>query len=386
MAENEDSQEKTEEPTARRREKAREEGRILTSKDMNVFASMAAGLGLLAASGLVLPALAARWAHYFVLTGPDTLDTLIDTRLGDAWLEILLASIGVALPLAGAVLLVQAATGGIVFSGKALGFKPDKIDPIAGLGRMFSSRALAELGKGVVKVTVLGAAGWWSLKDQLPILARLNDQTAASGVAVVGTALFHLMTVMVVALAVIGAIDLAWQRHSLMKSLRMTKQEMKDELKESEGSPEMKGHIRKQQMAAARDGAKRRAALDRVPEATAVITNPTHFAVALRYVPGETPAPVILALGRGPMALEIIARARLAHVTALQSPLLARALYFTGDIGQEISAELYAAVAAVLAHVYRLDQGEAPEMPEIHLPDALQLDEHGRPLNGDADV
>jgi flagellar biosynthetic protein FlhB len=160
--------------------------------------------------------------------------------------------------------------------------------------------------------------------------------------------------------------------------MMMTFQEVKQESKEQNGSPEVKGRLRQLQMEASRRAARQRKALPDVANATAVITNPTHFAVAIRYVQGDTRAPVILAMGKGPMAQEIRDRARKHGVTMLQSPLLARALYFTGDIGMEIQEGLYSAVAAILAHVYRLDRGEAGDLPDIDLPPELRFGENGR--------
>jgi flagellar biosynthetic protein FlhB len=138
-------------------------------------------------------------------------------------------------------------------------------------------------------------------------------------------------------------------------------------------------------MEAGRRGAERRRALADVPRATTIVTNPTHFAVALRYVPGESGAPVVLALGKGPMAQEIILRGRAAGVQVLRAPVLARALYFTGDIGAEIDERLFGAVAAILAHVFRLDRGQPSEMPEVALPDEMRFDEFGRRLGGKED-
>ena len=157
----------------------------------------------------------------------------------------------------------------------------------------------------------------------------------------------------------------------------MTKQELKDENKQTEGSPEVKAKIRRMQMEKSRESGKQREALDNVSNATAVITNPTHFAVALKYNPGEVGAPTILAMGQGIIAQQIIKRANEHKVTVFRSQLLARALYFTGEIGQEISDRLYNAVAVALAYIYRIDQGEPVEEPDITIPDELTFDEFG---------
>tara|TARA_B100000575_G_C22587466_1_gene369248 strand:- start:36 stop:518 length:483 start_codon:yes stop_codon:yes gene_type:complete len=160
----------------------------------------------------------------------------------------------------------------------------------------------------------------------------------------------------------------------------MSRQELKDEHKQTEGSPEVRAKIRRMQMETSQNAAKQREALEDVSNATAIITNPTHFAIALRYVVGEVGAPKVLAMGRGKVAEEIISRGEKANVTVFRSPLLARALYFTSEIGEEISDRLYNAVAVALAYIYRIDNGEFIEEPDIDIPAELQLNEHGQPL------
>ena len=186
-----------------------------------------------------------------------------------------------------------------------------------------------------------------------------------------------LIGALLTALAIIAAIDYFWQRHVHVQQLKMTKQELKDENKQTEGSPEVKAKIRRMQMEKSRESGKQREALDNVSNATAVITNPTHFAVALKYNPGEVGAPTILAMGQGIIAQQIIERANEHKVTVFRSPLLARALYFTGEIGHEISDRLYNAVAVALAYIYRIDQGQLVEEPDITIPDELTFDEFG---------
>ena len=164
----------------------------------------------------------------------------------------------------------------------------------------------------------------------------------------------------------------------------MSRQEFKDESKQTDGSPEVKAKIRRMQMEQAQTSAQERAALDKVSEATAVITNPIHFAVAVRYVPGEMSAPVIVAAGRGAIAREIIARAETHEITIFQSRMLARALYFTAGIGAEIPEKLYNALAVALAYIYRIDRGEVVDAPEIELPEDMLFNENGQPLKPEA--
>ena len=382
MAEGDDGQEKTEEPTQKRRDQAREDGSIVTSKEVFVFASLAGGTGLLVLMQGLLPALVRGWSGYFVLQPGTDLDAATFARLGQAWTEVLLWGLAVSVPLLAVVVLVQYGMGGINFSTKAMNFRPDRVNPLAGMKRMVSVKALVELAKAIVKVGLLIGVAVVVMRDQLGPLDRLWTAAPGDAAAVMGAGLVRLLSALLVVLAIIGGLDLAWQAWSLTNSIKMSRQDLKEEAKESNGSPEVKGRMRRMQMEASQNGARRRAALADVPQATAIVTNPTHFAVALRYVPGETSAPRILALGKGPMALDIIERGRRAGVGTLRIPLLARALYFTGDIGQEIPEQLYGAVAAVLAHVYRLDRGEFADPPEVEVPDELGFDEFGRPLKG----
>ncbi|MEZ5753685.1 MAG: EscU/YscU/HrcU family type III secretion system export apparatus switch protein [Paracoccaceae bacterium] len=377
MAED-DGAEKSQEPTQKRKDDAREDGSVLTSKEAMIFAGFAVGTGMMALAPAVMPATLPRFSGYFAMGRVADLDAIVAARIGTAFWQVLGVAVAVALPMVLATIAVQIVMGGLHWSPKAMGFKASRIDPLAGLKRMFSGNALVELGKAVAKVVVLGAIAWGMMGGMLPALDRLWQLTPGAAAGVMGSAVMRLMAGLVLGLAAIAAIDVAWQVIKLRKQLMMTLQEVKEENKEQNGSPEVKGRMRQLQMQASRDSAKRRRALDDVPRATAIVTNPTHFAVALRYVPGETRAPVILAMGKGPMAQEIIARGRKVGLAPVQIPLLARALYFTGDIGAEINEQLYAAVAAVLAHVYRLDRGEGSSVPEVEVPPELRFGEFGQ--------
>ena len=200
------------------------------------------------------------------------------------------------------------------------------------------------------------------------IISRVND------------AIPTLIGALLIALAIVAAIDYFWERHTHLSSLKMSRQELKDEHKQTEGSPEVRAKIRRMQMETSQNATRQREALDEVHTATAIITNPTHFAVALRYMVGESGAPKVIAMGSGKMAEKIISKGEEAKVTVFSSPLLARALYFTSEIGQEISDKLYNAVAVALAYIYRIDNGEYIEEPNIDIPPDLQLNEHGKPI------
>jgi flagellar biosynthetic protein FlhB len=382
--ENEDGQEKTEEPTPRRLEKAREEGQVLSSKEVFVFVGMAAATLMLGAGLSYLPEVSSGWGGYLRFAGPERLDAQIAAR-GRAALELCLwIGLLVGVPLTALTLLAQAAMGGgLTFAAKALQPKPSKLDPLKGLKRMVSMKALVELTKAVLKVALLIGAALVVLVPALPRLDALIFATAAEAMDVFGGVTVRVLGALCVGLLAIAAVDLAWQIHSHFKQLRMTRQEVKDERKQTEGSPEVKGEVRRRQMDASRKGAERRRALDDVPAATSIVTNPAHFAVAMRYVPGETEAPVVVALGDGALAHRIVEIGGRAQVPVMRVPLLARALYFTAEIGAPIPEDLYAAVAVIEAHVQRLEHGLASELPEIEVPASMRFDEHGYPLEGE---
>ncbi len=375
--ENQDGQEKTEEPTQQRLQKAAEDGQLLTSKEMMVFTTLAMGLllfmGLLPFFDMGLGA----WANLFVIDSAENLDTLglVKVRYG-FWL-VILATMIVGIPLMIITVMTQAAVGGLNFSNKAYGFKPNKINPIAGLKRIFSVKGLVELGKAVLKVVLLFSIGVLVILQQLPSIIQLSHSSLGQGLGRIGELFPFLVGALLIALLIIAAIDYAWQRHTHQKSLKMTLKEVKDESKQTQGSPEVRAKVRRMQMEKSQESARQRDALGNVSDATAIITNPTHFAVALKYTAGQAGAPQVLAMGRGQMAMQIIERGKEARVRTLQIPMLARALFYTSEIGGEIAEGLYNAVAVVLAYVFRLDSGETMEMPDLTLPPELRFDENG---------
>ena len=385
MAENnsDDAQEKTEEPTQRRIDKAKEDGQILTSKEVFVFANISMGLLVMlvtisyGGSGL------SSWSTLFRLDTVDKLDDLIASKLMDSLWLLFQSSMLVGVPIVIVNLLTQAAVGGLNFAPKAMKFKGNRINPISGLKRMFSMKALVELGKSILKVVLLfGIATAIMFQIMLGVL-NFPSLTLPKMLEVMRYVIPLLIGALLVVLAIIAAIDYFWQRYTHIKQLRMSRQDLKDEFKQTEGSPEVKAKIRRMQAETATRGAQQREALDDVANATAVITNPTHFAVALRYEVGDQAAPVILAMGRGIIAQQIIERAETAQVSVFRSPILARALYFSGDIGAEISQSLYNAVAVVLAYLYRLEKGEALQLPDVDVPEDMQFNEFGKLLSED---
>lgn len=377
MAESEDGQEKTEEPTQKRRDDARKDGKITTSTEMFVFATLGVGTLMLLLGKSALPDLADHWKAGFVIDPGQSLDNLMILRTGDLFWWVLASGLVLGIPMMITVLLAQTGMGGLNFAPKALGVKLEKIDPLAGMKRMVSMKALVDLSKAVLKVTLLLGAGLLVLYPFLPAIMGMTMTDPNVATHLLGSVLVRVMAGLLIALAVIAAIDLGWQIHSNTKSLRMSRQDLKDEMKESEGSPELKAAMRRKQMEASRRASERKALAD-VPLATAIITNPTHFAIALKYDPAAGGAPVVLAMGKGPIAKEVIRRGRRAGVMTLRVPQLARALYFYGAIGREIPEQLYTAVAVILAHVWRLEQGQPEPTPDVDVPDALSVDEFGR--------
>ena len=375
--ESQDGQEKTEDPSQRKIDKSKEDGQILQSKEMFVFTSIAMGMLIF----LFIPEFAVpgmkEWGKLFQIESKEQLSSLAFTRLYQVFQIIIIIALFIGIPLMIVSLLTQLAVGGINFAPKAAAFKGSKINPIKGLKRIFSAKGLVELGKSVLKVVLLVGLAALIIYLMLPQLLQISHGSLKSALEVMYYAFPFLIGALLTALAIIAAIDYFWQRHVHVQQLKMTKQELKDENKQTEGSPEVKAKIRRMQMEKSRESGKQREALDNVSNATAVITNPTHFAVALKYNPGEVGAPTILAMGQGIIAQQIIERANEHKVTVFRSPLLARALYFTGEIGQEISDRLYNAVAVALAYIYRIDQGEPVEEPDITIPDELTFDEFG---------
>ena len=385
MAENnsDDAQEKTEEPTQRRIDKAKEDGQILTSKEVFVFANISMGLLVMLVTLSYGDAGLSNWSTLFKLESLYNLDDLITNKLMDSLWLLLQSALIVGVPIVIVNLLTQAAVGGLNFAPKAMKFKGNRINPISGLKRMFSIKALVELGKSILKVVLLFGIATTIIFQIMPGVINFSSLTLTKMLEVMRYVIPLLIGAILVVLAIIAAIDYFWQRHTHIKQLRMSRQDLKDEFKQTEGSPEVKAKIRRMQSETATRSARQREALDDVANATAVITNPTHFAVALKYEVGDQAAPLILAMGRGIIAQQIIERADSAQVSVFRSPILARALYFTGEIGEEISQSLYNAVAVVLAYLYRLEKGEALQSPDVDVPEDMHFNEFGKLLSED---
>lgn len=344
-------EDKTEAPTPRRRKEAREEGQVARSVELSSAVGLLAALLILRFTG---PALAARMRGLMI----DSLTHFPshDLTLGDLSKDLvrILLEVGTVLaPLVLGVAIVgfgsSAMQVGLVLSGKALQPKGERLNPVAGIGRMFSARAGVELAKAVAKVITVGYIVYSFLRDKAADITALVGadyrETCDSIASLTWDLLFRATLVMFV----IAALDYLYQRFQHEKQLRMTKQELKEDMKRTEGDPLVKSKIRQRQ----REAAQRRM-MHEVPKADVVIMNPTHFAVALKYEPDKSAAPIVVAKGRNLIALKIREIAEENKVPIVENVTLARALYASAEIGDEIPAELYQAVAEILAYVYRL--------------------------------
>ena len=372
MADSPDGDQKTEPPSAKRRREAAARGEVLQSRELGTLLVIGAATGwlVLAAPDLGRAAMAAMRAGLRVTIGGD------DVAAGGALTRL-------AAPLARPLLgfAVVAMLGGVAgplltsvrFSLSSVAPKASRIDPVAGLARMFSLRALVELLKALIKFALLAAAAALVFRTQLYGLRELGALDPMAAAARLGSAMAVLMATLTLALLAIAGVDLPVQWTRYIAKLRMTRQEVKDEAKESEGSPETRGAIRRAQRAAARSGLR-----PAMAAATVVVVNPEHFAVALRYRPGTDATPVVVAKGRAVIAAAIRDLASEAGVPVLRYPQLTRSIYFTARVGQPIAEDLYAAVAAVLAFVFNLDRAAAGDPPEVEIPEALRFNSAGR--------
>ena len=377
MAESESGADKSEEPTGKRLEESRKKGQIARSKELNTLSVTLTGTVALIIFGAYMGNVLMD-----IMRGNFSLPR--DVLLNEGSMALyLLASGKQALlavqPFLIALLIASVvgpiALGGWLFSAEALQPKASRMNPLAGLKRMFSVQALVELVKALAKFLVILAVALVVLSvDQDDLLAIANEPVEPAilhSLKVVGWSAFWLSC----GLILIAAVDVPFQLWSHKQKLMMTKQEVRDEYKDTEGKPEVKGRIRQLQ----REMAERRM-MQAVPQADVVITNPTHYAVALKYDPEKGSAPLLLAKGGDFLALKIREIAQEHKVMVLESPALARAVYYSTELDEEIPAGLYLAVAQVLAYVYQLRQyragkGKRPgPLPDFPIPADLRRD------------
>ena len=353
MAEEQTGQERSEQPTAKRLTEARKKGQVARSRELNTLLVMlvsALTLWLFSASamtGFIAIVSEALSPNGDVLREPELIPVhLMQVMMAALVLIAPFLAITVVAALAGPALM-----GGMLFSAEAIAFKAEKLDPIKGLGRVFSTKGLIELVKALLKFfLVLGVAVliYKFLERDVMSLITLD---VTEGIARSGSMIMVALVLLSATLVLIAAIDVPFQLWSHNKQMRMTKQEIKDESKETDGRPEVKSRIRQLQYEASQ-----RRMLQDVPDADVVITNPTHYSVALKYDKDGSGAPRVVAKGQDLIAFKIRSIAMEHDVAIYEEPPLARALHGTTEIGDEIPGPLFLAVARVLAYVYHLRQ------------------------------
>ncbi len=368
MSQQEQFQERTEQATPKRREDARRKGDVARSRDLTTMGVMLAGSGAIA-----LMAGSVGQGVVDAITGPlgaSRAEIMDDTYGPRAFAEAGLAALGTLAPLfvavAAAAILSSIALGGWSFSVGSLAFKGERLSVVKGVKRIFSLKSLNELLKAVGKFAIVATAAviwlWASAERLLGLGRQAPDAALASAADLLGQSLVILSA----SLILIAMIDVPFQLWDHAKKLRMTRQEVRDELKDTEGRPEVRSRIRQLQQEVAT-----RRMMEAVPEAAVIITNPTHYAVALAWDAGRMSAPRVVAKGRDLVAARIRAIGEAHEVPLFSAPPLARALYRSTRIGQEIPAALYTAVAQVLAYIFQLRDYRGPddEAPEAPVPE-----------------
>ncbi|HEX5304744.1 MAG TPA: flagellar biosynthesis protein FlhB [Dyella sp.] len=364
MSEESSAEDRTEQPSEKRLKEAREKGDVPRSRDLSGALVVLAGVAALMSSA---PAAMAHVRTIYGLGLGYTREALFSETLPGRVLHLAVSeALAMFAPVAIATVLATLAApillGGLNFSAQALQPKFDRLDPIAGFGKIFAMRGLVELGKALLKLVLIGFALVLLLRHWQGELLTTGRGSVAFGIADSISLLGRAALTFGCMLGLIGGVDALYQKFDHSKRQRMTKQELKDESKETEGNPELKGRIRQVQHQLAR-----RRMMQDLPTADVVITNPTHFAVALKYDENRFGAPRVIAKGMDVMALQIRAVAAGHRIALVESPPLARALYATTELGREIPASLYVAVAQILAYVFQLKQagarGDTPPSP-----------------------
>ena len=373
MAETE-NEDRTERASEKRLQEAREKGEVPRSRDLSGAMVVLAGASILLSYS---SSIYAHMRHIYGLGLDYSRDALFSDTLMSHALQAAMGDIfAVLLPVFGATMLAAVGStvliGGFNFSSEALIPKFERLDPIAGFGRLFSMNGLIELAKSLLKVAFIGLALVLLLRhDEADVMAT-GHEAIASGVGHALSLVAHAALLFAVILGVLGGLDAIWQRFDYERRHRMSKQEQKDEHKDTEGNPQLKGRVRQMQYQIAR-----RRMIQEVPKADVVVVNPTHFAVALRYDDARMRAPRVVAKGLDVLAMQIRLVADAHRIPLVEAPPLARALYATTEIGHEIPSALYVAVAQILAYVYQLKQatergGPTPDMPQPDVDPELQ--------------
>jgi flagellar biosynthesis protein FlhB len=350
----EDDSQKTEEPTQKRLDEAHNKGQVASSREVNHWFMMFA---IAMAVMMFVPSALVQIAHSLVvfLEAPHAM--LVDPGGIQGWMTSLFTALGVAMaPILG--LLMLAGIGatllqvGPMFTAEPMKPELSKVSPMRGLQRLFSMQALMDFVKGLVKLVVVGAVSWFLLRPEFDRLERFFDFDMVALLVVLNDLTLKLLGGVLAALAALAALDVLYQRLSHRRKLRMSREEVRDEYKQSEGDPLVKGRLRQIRMERAR-----RRMMQEVPKADVVITNPTHFAVALRYDQTNMSAPTVVAKGTDLVARRIRELAEEHKVPIVSNPPLARALFASVELDQEIPPEHYKAVAEIIGYVMRLRRG-----------------------------
>ncbi|MFZ4698834.1 MAG: flagellar biosynthesis protein FlhB [Candidatus Methylumidiphilus sp.] len=375
MAEDSD-QERTEDASPRKLEKAREEGNVPRSRDLDTFVLlMVIGGGLWVSGGNLMR----QFSHFLTATLTVDRETLMDSAklmayLGTHVKDVLLTFAPLVAVLVIAVIGTPSLMGGWLFSTKALAPNFNRMNPARWLANLFSAQSLIETLKAIAKFALVGIVAWLTLSNRQGAIIALAYEPVSDSGSHVASLLWTTYFSIVGSFGVIALIDAAYQHRHYAEQLKMTREELRQESKESEGDPQVKGRIRAQQ----REMARRRM-MDGLPSADVVVTNPAFFAVALKYDQDADSAPVVVAKGTGKLALKIRELADRNGVPILEAPALARSLYHHVGLGGSIPVGLYAAVAEVIAYVYQLrayqrDGGAQPDAPEhFNIPSDLAI-------------
>ena len=363
MAENQDGAEKTEEATPRRREQAREQGQVALSTELIASISLLVGLLFLGFGGSYLMETVGNLAVSIIGSAGSNGRVEMTVPLAAKMIKEVITTVGTALavvllPVIAIAGLVGYAQVGLQFAGKAVELDPNKLNPVSGLKRLFGLRAIVRTAMAALKITLIGTTVILIAYFHVDDVVRLGANEIGPVMLAMGHVALRCTIGAVVVALILSIIDFFYQRFQLGRDLRMTKKEVKDEHKLSEGDPHIKARIRTVQ----REMANNRMMQD-VPESTVVVTNPTHYAVALKYErndpTGAFAAPVVVAKGVDHLAQRIKKVADEAGVILYEDVALARALYAQVEVGQEIPQELYSAVATVLGYVYRIQEASA---------------------------
>jgi flagellar biosynthetic protein FlhB len=375
----ESAQDKTEDPTAQKLKKARDDGQVARSMELPAAVIVIGAIAMLMVTGSwVITRLSAVFAQGFVFDRQlIEKPLLLPAHFGEQMLSAFILVMPVILFTMVAAIIASGLTGGYLFSLGAVMPKGSKLNLISGLKRIFGTHALVELGKAILKFVLVATVLWWSLMANMDSLVQIGQMGLEPALDAAGKMILQSGLWVSLSLAVIALIDVPWQKHSFTKRMRMSKQEVKDEYKQMEGSPEVKAQIRRRQ----REMANSRM-MDRIKDADVVITNPEHFAVALEYDPTGDGAPIMVAKGSDHMAALIRAEAKNHGIHIFEAAPLARAIYFTTEVERQVPEDLYHAVAQVIAYVFSLEAASplnppSPK-PQVKVPPSMQFSPDGK--------